>query len=217
MQYTYPSLLASCQNYCIDNSTQYEDEFPNIVSLSEMRIIKDLNLSVFDTTGMNLMTSGNQSITKPDDFIVEQDFFLINAANERVYLQKRSKSWLDDYWRNPNTQDTPIYYCDNTTVTWLVAPTPDQNYTYQVNYIARPASMTAANPTTWIGDKLGELLFYAVLRASMPFFREDVANEQGITQEWERSYQTALAEAARELAPLMSATDNQVTPMTRNN
>ena len=214
MQYTYTTLLASCQNYCIDNSTEYETEFPKIVQLSEMRIIKDLNLSVFDTqTGAVTLTSGSQTVVKPSDFIAIQDFFIL-VSGERVYLQLRSKSWLDDYWRTSTATAQPLYYCDNTTTTWLVAPTPDAAYDYQINYIARPDPMSPTNTTTWLGDKLGELMLYATLINSMAFFREDVVAEQGITKFWENSYQTGMQQALRELAPLISAKDNQLTTLT---
>lgn len=215
MQYTYTTLLASCQNYQIDDSSEYETEFPKIVQLAEMRIIKDLNLGVFDTqTGTVTLTSGSQTVVKPSDFIAIQDFFIL-VSGSRVYLQLRSKSYMDDYWRNPLSAAQPIYYCENTTASWLVAPTPDQNYSYQVNYIARPLPMTSGNPTTWIGDKLGECLLYATLLGSMPFFREDVAVEQGITQYWSQAYQTSIGQAMRELYPSMSAKDDVVMPMSK--
>lgn len=214
MQYTYPTLLASCQNYCVDDSTQFETEFPNLVQLTEMRVIKDLDLAVYDTTtGLVTLTSNSQSVTKPTDMIVEQDFFIL-VSGSRVYLQKRSKSYIDDYWRDPSDTDQPLYYCDNTTTTWLVAPTPDLSYSYQVNYVARPTPMSVANPTTWMGDKLGELMLYATLVGSMAFFREDVVTEQGITQFWEKSYQRGLQEAVRELSPMQSAKDNQLNNIT---
>lgn len=215
MEYTYNTLLASCQNYCIDNSTEYETEFPNIVQLSEMMIIKDLGLSVFDTSESSTLTLGSQSITKPSDIIADRDLF-ITVSSARVYLQKRSKSWIDDYWRNSNLQDQPAYYCDDSTTTWKVAPTPDQSYPYMVNYIARPEPMSSDNQTTWIGTKLGECLLYATLLGSMPFFREDVATEQGITGYWKGQYDLSIGKALVELSPLVSAKNNVLFPQTVN-
>lgn len=214
MQYTYPTLLASCQNYEVDDSAQYETEFDNIVQLSEMRIIKDLNLSVFDLSATGNMVVGTQSLTKPSDYIAIQDLF-VTINNERKTLQLRSKSWLDDYWRNSSMTGEPAYFCEDTTTTWLVAPTPDSTYTYKVNYIARPTPMSASNPTTWIGDKLGECLLYATLLGSMPFFREDVSTEQGITKHWENTYNNSIGAAKLELMPLLSAKDGLLSPLTR--
>lgn len=219
MQYTYNTLFASCQNYCTDMSTaavpqSYATEFPFFVQLAETMIIKDLNLAVFDTTtvpGLTL-TLGNQNLVKPADYIDIQDFFIF-VNGSRKYLQPRSKSWLDDYWRNYTNVAEPAYYAENTTSQWQVAPTPDQNYVYQVNYIARPLPMTATNQTTYIGDKLGEVLLPAVLIFSWAYLREDPTSEQGVTKVWEDLYTKAITQARTELDPMVSAKDDIVTPI----
>ncbi len=207
MQYTYTTLLASCQNYCIDNSTEYTTEFPNIVQLAEMRIIKDLNLSVFDTSATGSMIANSPNLTKPTDLIAIQDLFVI-VAGAKIYLQERSKSYLDNYWPDPTVTTQPIYYAENTTTTWQLAPTPNSTYDYQVNYIARPTSMSATNPTTWIGDKLGEVLLYATLVGSSSFFQEDPATQNGMIALWEKSYSAAITQAHNELSTLISAKDD---------
>jgi hypothetical protein len=214
MQYTYSTLLASCQNYCIDNSTQYIAEFPFIVQLSEMRIIKDLNISGFDVSVNATITPGSQSVPKPSDLIVDQSFFIF-VNGSRFYLQKRDKSWADDYWRDPTQRAQPLYYSDDTNDNWQIVPTPDQPYPFQVNYVARPLPMSPTNPITWLGTKLGELMLYATLTGSMAFFREDVAVEQGITQFWEKSYEIGVTQAKDELSLLMSAKNDELTALTK--
>ncbi len=219
MQYTYNTLLASCQNYCIDNSivtdTQsYAAEFPNLVKLSEMRMIKDLNLSVFDTVATGVMTSNSQDLVKPADMIALQDLFVI-VNSKRVYLQLRSKSWLDSYWPDYTVTDVPVYYADNTTDLWQITPTPDFAYSYQANYIARPLSMSATNQNTWLGDKLGEVLLYATLVESALYFREDPTIQTGVTQLWEKAYETLMTQAQTELAPFVSAKDNTLLTITK--
>lgn len=213
MQYTYNTLLASCVNYCIDNSVEYTNEFPKIVQLSEMRIIKDLNLSVFDTVATGMMTLGSADLAKPSDMIVVQDLFVIvNGA--KVYLQDRSKSYLDSYWPDQTITGTPVYYADNTTDLWQIAPTPDSSYNYEVNYIVRPTSMSFSNQNTWMGDKLGECLLYATLVGSASFFREDPATENGMIALWEKSYEVAINQAIKELSPMISAKDNLLFKLT---
>lgn len=219
MQYTYNTLFASCQNYTTDNSTtlvtqSYATEFPNFVQLAEMLIIKDLDLTLFDTsTAPNVvLVQGSQNVLKPADYIVTQDFYII-VNGSRKYLQPRSKSWMDDYWRNYSNVAEPAYYCDNTTSLWQLAPTPDQNYGYQVNYVARPLPMTPTNQTTYIGDKLGECLLPAVLAYSWAYLREDPTSEAGVVQVWENAYQKAITQARMELDPLVSAKDDIAAPI----
>lgn len=218
MQYTYDTLFASCQNYCVDNSTtvtvqSYATEFPNLVQLSEMRIIKDLNLAIFDTTTNGSMTMGSQDLVKPTDLIVIQDLFLLVNGN-RIVLQERSKSWLDSYWPSYVNLEQPLYYAENTPTLWQIAPTPDQAYGYQVNYTVRPTPMSATNQNTWIGDKLGEVLLYATLLESALYFREDPTTQNGITQLWEQAYQTLTKQAKDELGIMINSSDTLTFPLT---
>lgn len=214
MEITYDQLLASCQNYCIDDSTQFVTQFPLMVQLSEMRIIKDLNLDFFDGEATGTLTLGSQSLTKPDDLITIQDLFIF-IDGTRTYLQERTKGWCDDYWPIPNSQDVPVYYADDSTDSWIIVPTPDASYPYQVNYIKRPSPMAENNQTTYIGSKFGEGLLYATLVGSMMFFREDVVSEQGVTKAWEGFYSDAIDKAMRELNPNLIGKDDETSKATR--
>lgn len=220
MQYTYNSLFNSCQNYCVDNSTtidmqSYAAEFPNLVQLSEMRILKDIPNANFEAIATGNMISGNQLIVKPADLIAIQDMFM-TVGTSLVYITQRSKSYLDSYWPNFGITDQPLYYADYSTSQWQVAPVPDQSYSYQVNYIQRPLPMSVTNQTTWIGDKLGEVLLYATLIESALYFREDFITENGVIKTWENAYETYVTQALNELYPFISGKNTILPPLTRN-
>ncbi len=211
---TYNQLLALTQNYTINNSPEFLAAFPSMVNLAEVRIIRDLDLAIFDTTISGVLVSGNSALAKPEDLIVQQDLF-ITINNQRTYLQLRSKGWIQDYWRDLTQTATPQYFAEDTQTAWLLGPTPDSPYPYTLNYTQRPEPMSITNQTTWIGNTVPECLMYAVYTGAMGYVREDVTNDQGQTQLWERSYMSEMAKARMELSMMRGARDNELFSLTK--
>ena len=60
------------------------------------------------------------------------------VANDRDFLQYRDTSFMSEF-NNLGVQGTPKYYSNWDEDTIVVAPTPDQTYTIQLNYILNPA------------------------------------------------------------------------------
>jgi hypothetical protein len=54
-----------------------------------------------------------------------------------------------------------ISYWDENTI--VVAPTPDQNYNMQINYILKPAGLSVSNTTTYLSTEFPNGLTYACL------------------------------------------------------
>ena len=52
-------------------------------------------------------------------------------------------SFVRDYTPNPATTGLPKYYAVFDENTFILAPTPDSNYTFELHYKHRPASLTA--------------------------------------------------------------------------
>lgn len=211
---TYDQLLALTQNYVINNSAEFLAAFPSIVNLAEVRIIRDLDLAIFDTTITGTLVIGDSALPKPDDLIVEQDVF-ISVNGQRTYLQMRSKGWIQDYWRDPNQTAQPQYFAEDTQTAWLLGPTPDSTYSYTLNYTQRPIPMSVSNQSTWIGNTVPECLMYAVYSGAMGYVREDVTNDQGQTQLWEKSYINEMTKARVELLMMRGARDNTLFPLTK--
>ena len=81
-------------------------------------------------------------------------------------------TFLQDYTPNPATTGTPKYYADWDEDTFLLAPTPDSNYTMELHYFYRPQSITASSDgTSWLGTNAELALLYGSLVEAYTFMK----------------------------------------------
>jgi hypothetical protein len=88
-------------------------------------------------------------------------------------------SFVRDYTPNPATTGLPKYYAVFDENTFILAPTPDSNYTFELHYKHRPASLTAGadSGTTWLSTNAPDALLYGTLVEAATFLKvpEEVA------------------------------------------
>jgi hypothetical protein len=67
----------------------------------------------------------------------------------------------------------PAFYCDYDYTHWLVAPTPDQAYSYEVLYYERVQPLDETNQSNWFTQYAPQALLYGTLLQAMPFLKND--------------------------------------------
>ena len=81
-------------------------------------------------------------------------------------------NFIQEYNPNPSTTGSPKYYASYDVDTFIVGPTPDSNYTVELHYFYRPASLTTDNSgTTWISTNAPDALLYACLIEAYTFMK----------------------------------------------
>ena len=85
----------------------------------------------------------------------------------------------------------PKYYGEFDSDTFILAPTPDSNYTFELHYFYRPASLTdgADSGTTWLSTNAPTTLLYACLAESSIFLKMDPTE----IATYEKRFEEALA------------------------
>ena len=82
-------------------------------------------------------------------------------------------AFVRDYTPNPATTGLPKYYAVFDENTFILAPTPDSNYTFELHYKHRPASLTAGadSGTTWVSTNAPDALLYGTLVEAATFLK----------------------------------------------
>ena len=71
------------------------------------------------------------------------------------------------------TTGTPLYYAVFGDDSFILAPTPDSNYTFEIHYKYRPASLTAgaSGGTTWLSTNARNAMLYGSLMEAGTFLK----------------------------------------------
>tara|TARA_R110001592_G_scaffold180603_1_gene423041 strand:+ start:1832 stop:2476 length:645 start_codon:yes stop_codon:yes gene_type:complete len=188
MAYTFTTLKTAIQDYVQSTETTFVSQLPRFILNSEERILKECQLDVFRKNSQGVTSSGNQYLSKPTDFLSQNSLSIINSSNKEFLLYKQVTS-LQDYTPNPATTGTPIYYADWNEDTFLLAPTPDSNYSVELHYFYRPTSITtSADGTSWLGTNAELALLYGSLVEAYTFMK----GEADILQLYNARFQESL-------------------------
>jgi len=172
VEMTYASLVTDISSYLERTDTATLQKIPTFIMLAEQVISTEIqflgNLTVVTST----MNVGEPVIVKPARWRKTVSFNLIdNSQRQPVFLRKYE--YLRNYWPNATQTDTPVYYCDYDYTHWLVAPTPDLAYNYEVLYYERVQPLDATNQTNWFTQYAPQAMLYGSLLQAMPFLKND--------------------------------------------
>jgi hypothetical protein len=150
MSFTFTTLREAVQNYTQNNETSFIANMGTFVELSEERILKSIQLNVFKKNAAGNMTSGNQYLAVPSDFLAPFSLSITNSSSFE-FLMFKDLDFVESYNPNPATTGTPKYYAQFDVDNFLIGPTPDSSYVSTLSYFYRPASLTESQLTLTVG------------------------------------------------------------------
>jgi hypothetical protein len=162
---TYNELVQNIRNYMETDSNVLSDSVINtFILMTENRILRDIDLEVFRQSDLGSLTAGNKYLTMPPDILTHR-YMLIKdtTTNEDTFLDFRDVSYVKEYWEDDTETGKPKYYAVWNETTFIVAPTPAQNYQVELGYIRKPAQLSSSTPTTWLSTNAPEVLLYGCL------------------------------------------------------
>lgn len=177
---TFDTLKQDVQRYLERGATYASDpvvydQIPRLINLAERRIARELKVQGFIAVVSSNMVPGQSVYAKPDrwrDTVSMNVGTGTNNAN-RAPLFTRVYEYLRSYWPNESQTATPLFYADYNYSSWLIAPTPDQAYPFEVLYYELPPLLDDSIQTNWLTEYAPQLLLYGALLEATPFLKND--------------------------------------------
>ena len=169
---TYSNLITTMQQYLERSDAAVVNQIPVAITLCEFEIAQQMKSLGQQRVVESTMTAGNGVIAKPARWRKTTSMNVTNASGtvSPVFLRKY------EYILNYNTgasQGLPLYYADYDYGHWIVAPTPDQSYAFEVLYYERIQPLDSNNQTNWITQNAPNAYIYGSLLQMMPFLKND--------------------------------------------
>jgi hypothetical protein len=177
---TFTTLQQDVRRYLERGTTYASDpvvfeQIPRLINLAERRIARELKIQGFINIVSGTLQSGVAVYPKPDRW---RDTVSINIGtgannNTRKVLFSRVYEYLLSYWPDRTATQQPIFYSDYDYSHWLIAPTPDAAYPFEVLYYELPPLLDDAVQTNWLSEYAPQLLLYGTLLEATPFLKND--------------------------------------------
>lgn len=177
---TFTTLQQDVRRYLERGSSYAADpvvyeQIPRLINLAERRIARELKVQGFINVVSGTLTSGQAVYAKPDrwrDTVSMNIGTGVNGDNRKV-LFTRAYEYLLSYWPNRAETDEPVFYSDYDYNHWLVAPTPDADYPFEILYYELPPLLDDSVQTNWLTEYAPQLLLYGTLLEATPFLKND--------------------------------------------
>jgi|TARA_R110000782_G_scaffold223238_1_gene310245 hypothetical protein len=174
MSMTYGELKQAIQDYTENDETSFVNNLPLFIRLAEERILKSVQLSLFQKNQSGSMTNGNQYLAAPSDFLAPFSLS-IDVNGDKEFLLFKDLDFVQTYTPDATTTGQPKYYAQFDVDNFILGPTPNANFTVDIHYLYRPASLTAGadSGTSWLSTNAEITLLYGSLVEAYIYMKGD--------------------------------------------
>lgn len=175
MTMTYGQLKQAILDYTENNETSFVANLPLFIRLAEERILKNVQLNLFQKNQFGNMTTGNQYLAAPSDFLAPFSLSIV-VGNNKEFLLFKDLDFVQSYTPNAATTGQPRYYAQFDVDNFIIGPTPDADYIVDIHYLYRPASLTAGSDsgTSWLSENAEITLLYGSLIEAYTYMKGDM-------------------------------------------
>lgn len=169
---TYDSLTSTVLQYLERKDKAVVDAVPTFITLAEFEIAEQVKtlgqLQVVEST----MTADNPLLQKPARWRKTVSMNVSVGGKKRPVLLRKYE-YLKNYWPDASQSDVPEYYADTDWDHWYLAPTPDDDYAFEVLYYERISPLSSTNQTNWLTQNAPNAMLFGTLLQAMPFLKND--------------------------------------------
>lgn len=173
---TYNSLVTTIMN---------DLERPNdpiVISSMDMwiknaheRIGRDSNTLLFEVSVQGSFQPTEYVIEKPNRWQNTIAFNYGTGIGFNTYnpMYLRTYEFCRSYWPDTTQVSPPKFYADYIYGSWLISPTPDQAYPYEIVYLETPQVIDSSFQTNYLTQFMPEILIRATLLEAMLTLKND--------------------------------------------
>ena len=194
---TYSELVTAIQSY-MENTFPTAD-INTIIRQAEQRIYNTVQFPSLRKNVTGTITSGNQYLSAPDDFLSVYSIAVISATGSYTFLLNKDVNFIREAYPVPATSGVPKHYAifgprsDNAReLTFILGPTPNATFSTELHYYFYPESIVTAT-NTWLGDNFDSVLLYGSLVEAYTYLK----GEADLLALYDSKYKEALQLAKR--------------------
>jgi hypothetical protein len=148
------------------------EQIPRLINLAERRIARELKIEGLINVLSGTLQPGLAVYPKPDRWRTTVSFNY-GIDNQYQQLFPRSYEYVRSYWPNRDETSPPLFYADYDYNNWILSPTPDQAYPFEVLVYQLLPLLDDSNQTNWLTEYAPQVLLYASLLEATPFLKND--------------------------------------------
>jgi len=173
MSFTLATLKTAVGDYLESSETTFTNNLDTFIKESENRIFKLVELAEQRKNVQGTAETSNRFLAVPNDFLAPMSLAIVSSSTYD-YLDLKHASFLREYSPTLTSTGKPKYYSIFSQDSFALSPVPDQNYTIELHYLHKLASLTAGSDsgTTVLSTDFPDALLYGALTEGAVFLKE---------------------------------------------
>jgi hypothetical protein len=151
MSYTLTTLKSTIQDYTENAETTFTTHLRDFIRSAENRLFKMVDFEYFRKNATSATTSSDPYFSVPTDFLAPISLSITNSSSKEFLIEK-DVNFIQEYHPNASTTGTPKYYSRFDVDNFILAPTPDANYSSEIHYYYRPTSLADSTIVLTVGQ-----------------------------------------------------------------
>ena len=164
------------------------EQINTFIQEAEQRIFNTVQLLDLRKNVTGNCTASNKYLSVPSDWLATFSIAVIDGDGNYEYLLNKDVNFIRQAYPNPNDQGLPYYYAYFDENSFILGPTPDDDYSVELHYFYYPESIVDAG-TSWLGNNFDSALLYGSLLEAYTFMK----GEQDVIAEYQKRYDEAMA------------------------
>jgi len=173
MAITYSNFLTQVRNYTeVDSNVLSDTLISQFIRNTELDVAGKVDYDDLRKYATSSFTTNKRYLVMPADFLIIRSLQVFSTTNQtgtRNFMEKRDTSFISEY-NSSGATGQPKYYANWDDNNIVVAPTPDQAYAVQLNYIIDPPGFTSSN-TTYLSQYQESMLLHGVLTEAFSYLK----------------------------------------------
>ena len=164
------------------------EQINTFIKQAEQRVFNMVQLLDLRKNVTGSCTTANKYVTVPTDWLATFSLAVIDSLGNYEYLLNKDVNYIRQAFPNPSESGIPTHYAYFDQNSFIVGPTPNDNYAVELHYFYYPTSIVDAG-TSWLGDNFDSVLLYGSLLEAYTFMK----GEPDVIQGYQKRYDEALA------------------------
>ena len=166
------------------------EQVATFVEQAEQRLYNNVQLLELRKNVTGNATATNMYLSVPSDWLANFSLAVIDPTSGAYeYLLNKDVNFIREAFPYPATTGKPTHYAMFDQNSYILGPTPDDDYEMELHYFYYPQSIVTAG-TSWLGDNFSSALLYGSLLEAYTFMK----GEADVLAKYQERYNEALAQ-----------------------
>lgn len=137
----FQQLSQAIQAYTETTEQLFVENIPNFVQLCEERVYNAVQIPAIRKNQIGNFTNGDKYLALPNDYLASFSLAVILPDGSQQFLIDKDVNFIREAYPDPNDTGVPKYYGQFLPYTYIIGPTPDDDYQCELHYYYYPTTI----------------------------------------------------------------------------